>query len=70
LVACFLKLMGAKVTLFHHGHKRLCWCCTEAQFGWLWADLAPIACWIGRHMGDRTNPDRAWHIIAATIDQW
>jgi hypothetical protein len=70
LVACFLKLMGAKVTLFHYGHRRLCWCCGQAQFGWRWAELAPIACWIGRNMGDRTNPDRAWHIIAATIDQW
>jgi hypothetical protein len=70
LVACFLKMLGAKVTLFHHKHHRLCRCCTKAQFGWQWEELRPIAHWIEKQLGKMRKPHPAWHVILDTIDHW
>jgi hypothetical protein len=52
LCSHFLKMFGAKVMLFHHGPRRLCKCCTQEQFRWQWAELRPIARWIGQQVGD------------------
>ena len=70
LVASFLQMLGAKVTLFHHQAHRLCGCCTQAEFGWRWQELSPIAQWIDEQVVDMTNPNRAWYIIADIIDHW
>jgi hypothetical protein len=70
LVACFLKMLGANVTLVIYGRHRLCGCCTDQQFGWQQRELKPIARWVGQHISDRANPELAWHIIAETIGRW